>query len=91
MTRLTTQQQRIIRFARVVARAAKRHIAQGRWMWSEKAYTRAVERLLRTEHRAVVRLVQQQDSWKTGDGEVWVNKEQLLAALTRYAKGKGKR
>ena len=51
---------------------------------------KAVVGLLRRQHRAYVKMVKAQGSWKTGDGTVWINEALLLAAFTRYAKGKGK-
>ena len=88
------------RFERVVEREATRQIAQCRWFWAAKAYTRAVERLLRTEHRTVVKLVQEieNDIRKVkkivGKGDVHAQGmmdgvQCVLAAMTRYANGRG--
>lgn len=68
------------RFARMVEREATRQMAQGRWIWSAKGYTQVVERLLRAEHNAVVRLVKRECA---GACEC---QEYILAALARRSR-----
>lgn len=48
--------------------------------------------LLRRQHRAYVRMVKQQGSFgnvSDGGGDEWILRYNVLAAFTRYAKGKG--
>lgn len=82
------------RFQRMVEREAKRQIVQGRWIWSAKDYTQMVERLLRAEHKAIVKLVKgiEQDVHKVkkivGKGDVHAEGmmdgvQCVLAALSR--------
>jgi hypothetical protein len=52
-----------------------------------------IAHLLRRQHRAYVRMVKAQGSFgkvSEGGGGEWILRYDLLATLTRYAKGKGK-